>query len=113
MGITRKPMFTKVWCAVFLTALSILHAGAEPMPRWSDDERIRISEVIVTGRVVEVATGWDGDTIYTYVTLNVGDVLKGWVPERQIILKQLGGRVDDVALVIDGQNPNASQAIDS
>ena len=61
------------------------------------------SDVILSGRVIEVAAGWDADTIYTYVTIAVDEVVKGWVPERRVTLKQLGGRVDDLALIVDDQ----------
>ena len=54
-------------------------------------------------RVVALESSWDADTIYTDVTL---DVLEAWglpgSPAR-IVVKQLGGAVDDVALKIGGQ----------
>ena len=33
---------------------------------------------------------------------NSSDVLKGWIPER-IVLRQLGGTVDDLGLFVGGQ----------
>lgn len=92
-------------CAVLMVlgCLSARAARADLAPRWSDTELVAFADVILTGQVTQVAAGWDHGVIYTYITLDVGDVLKGWVPERQIVLKQLGGRVGDLALMIGGQ----------
>lgn len=76
---------------------------ADIAPLWTDSELAGFAHAVVTGRVAHITTGWDGDTIYTYVTVDVADVLKGDVPDRQIVIKQLGGRVDDVALIVGGQ----------
>lgn len=76
---------------------------ADVAPRWSDAQLVQFSEVILSGRVDGVTTAWDEGSIYTYVTVSVRDVLKGWVPERQIVLKQLGGERDGMALDILGQ----------
>jgi hypothetical protein len=51
-----------------------------------------------------MASGWDGGTIYTYVTIEVSSVLKGVISERQIVLKQAGGMVGDIGLEVSGQS---------
>src|SRR5205823_4704655 len=89
---------------VILLALSASPSHADFAPKWSDAELLGFSDVVITGAVVAVSTGWDGRTVYTYVTLDVEDVIKGWLPERQIVLKQLGGRADELALIIGGQS---------
>jgi len=89
--------------ALLFTLFSVLPGRADLAPKWSDAELLGFSNVVVTGTVAAVSTGWDARTVYTYVTLDVGDVIKGWIPERQIILKLLGGRVDDLALIVGGQ----------
>src|SRR6185503_19716752 len=89
-----------------LTILSVvwlLTMSSAPPPVSSELDVARASAMALSGRVVTVATAWDADTIYTYVTIDVREVIEGWVPERRITLKQLGGRVGDTALVIDGQ----------
>jgi hypothetical protein len=88
-------------CAALLFALAA-PAGAATAA-WSDADLARASDVVLSGKVIDVAAGWDADTIYTYVTIAVDAVVKGWVPERRVTLKQLGGRVDDLALLVDDQ----------
>src|SRR5262249_56159238 len=81
-------------CCVTLSALLLTAAVARAHnPRWSDDDLARFSSAIVSGRVVDVAVSRDLATaaIHTYVTVSVDRVFKGDVPERQIVLKQLGG----------------------
>lgn len=71
----------------------------------SDDALARASAAAVHGRVVAIESSWDAaaDTIYTYVTL---DVVRAWglpgSPAR-VVVKQLGGVVDDIAFVVGGQ----------
>ena len=103
MQLVRRSLLLRLGLAPVLTVLSVLPSRADLAPKWSDAELLAFSDVVVTGTVVAVATGWDNRTVYTYVTLDVGDVIKGWIPERQIVVKQLGGRVDDLALTIGGQ----------
>ena len=97
-----------VQCLLILILSSLVgapSAGAQERPVSSDATLLALSDVVITGRVAGVATGWDtiADAPYTYVTIDVGEVIKGWVFERQIILKQLGGNVDGVELSIGGQ----------
>jgi hypothetical protein len=80
--------------ALVFLAVAALPARADFAPKWSDAELIGFSQVILTGRVVDVAAGWDDGAVYTYVTLDVDQVLKGWVPEHQVVVKQLGRIVE-------------------
>src|SRR6266536_1953067 len=74
----------RIACALlFVAALQCL--AIAQTPRWSSAELASHSDVILTGRVADITAGRDGNA---YVTLDVDEVLKGWVPERQIILKQ-------------------------
>lgn len=103
MRLSRRVLLLTLGLAVVLNVLSARPSRADLAPKWSDAELLDFSDVVVTGTVAAVATGWDTGAVYTYVTLDVGDVIKGWIPERRIVLKQLGGRVDDLALTIGGQ----------
>jgi hypothetical protein len=89
-------------CALGMTTAIV---RADIGPRWSDDELARFSSAIVSGRVTSIGTGRDGRTgaAHTYVTVAVDTVLKGDIPEREIVVKQLGGRVGNEVAVVFGQ----------
>jgi hypothetical protein len=78
----------------------IITPAAQNRSVLSDADLIAKSDVIVTGRVATIAAGIDDRTIYTYVTVDIATVLKGWVPERKIVIKQLGGRIGDLEQVV-------------
>lgn len=61
------------------------------------------AELVVAGRVSHIAAQWHGSTIYEYVTVEVGDRLKGPPTPDAIVLKQLGGKVGAIGLHINGQ----------
>ena len=60
---------------------------------------------IIAGRVLAVTAAPDPDTgtLYTYVTLEVADVLKGPVSSSTVTLKQLGGEVGELGLGVPDQ----------
>jgi len=74
-------------------------------PKWSDDELARFSDAIVTGRVGDISAGRDRITnnIYTYVTIVIDEALKGDIPERSIVIKQLGGTIGNDGLSVGDQ----------
>lgn len=89
--------------AVIATCPNISYADVSP--RWTDVQLAGFSDVIIRGRVTRVAAGSDPrvHALYTYVTLDVTDVIKGAVRDRSITIKQLGGKLGSSALVIAGQ----------
>ena len=95
--------------AVLLVAAMVLalahNSQASNAPKWSDEQLSAFSDAIVMGRVVDLATGWDPavDTIYTYVTVEVSEVLKGNLSPGRITIKQLGGEVGELGLSIIDQ----------
>jgi hypothetical protein len=80
-------------------------ADASINPKWSATELADFSDVILTGRVESVASGWDPavNTIYTYVVVDVDDVFKGPVSRGRIVVKQLGGVAGSVGLTVFDQ----------
>ena len=97
---TRPPL--ALGLAALLLAVS--PALAAFAPRWSDTELTNFSDAIVTGRVLSVVSGTDGTgSIYTYVTLDVDDVIKGPITSPEIVIKQLGGTVGTLQQVVFGQ----------
>jgi hypothetical protein len=67
------------------------------------DELARVSPVVVRGHVYAVDSAWDAGSIYTYVTLDVAETLRGDVPTERITLKQLGGTVGEMGMYAAGQ----------
>ena len=91
--------------AVCTAALTAGAARADINPRWSDDQLAGFAAAIVSGRVTGIGTGRDIATgaVHTYVTVAVDTVFKGDIPERSIVVKQLGGRIGDQSAVVFGQ----------
>src|SRR5437870_487658 len=88
----------RIWLlAVCALALGAGIARADVGPRWSDDQLAGFSSAIVAGRVTSIGTGRDIGTgvVHTYVTVAVDTVFKGDIAEREIVVKQLGGRIGD------------------
>lgn len=95
-------------CVLLLASMLMIVATAATAsigPKWSDQQLTDFSDVILTGQVLEVRSGWDPnvDTIYTYVTVHVDEVLKGAIGSNRITIKQLGGVVDELGLAIADQ----------
>lgn len=78
---------------------------ADTSPKYALAELVRASEVIVSGRVVRIVSGWDNEVngIYTYVTIDVSEVLKGFLPESQLTIKQAGGEIAGLGFDVPGQ----------
>jgi hypothetical protein len=106
----REPEAASFALAMALTIalVSILMPGlahAASGPKWSSSELAAFADVVVTGRVRSVTSAWDSqvNTIYTYVTVDVAEVLKGDIADRHITIKQLGGVAGEVGLSITDQ----------
>ena len=82
-----------------------LSTAASTGPRWSMRQLARFSDAIVVGRVASVTSGWDGaaDTLYTYVSVDVSDVIKGGVRTGRVTIKQLGGESGPIGLHVFDQ----------
>jgi len=53
-------------------------AAAQTGAQWTDPDLTAFSDFVLTGAVVSINAGWDYaiETIYTYVTIEVDEVLK-------------------------------------
>lgn len=95
--------------AIRVAGLLVSFVAATSSLAWAQPRSIRelttSSRAVVTGRVVSVDAAWepDVDFIYSYVTVDVEDVIAGPPLGHRIVLKQLGGAVADVALEIADQ----------
>lgn len=104
----RKRRPANAWIlpvALLISAGFSSSAHADVGPLWTDRELTSFSALILTGRVVDVTAAWDTTAggIYTYVVLEVGEVLKGAVPARRITVKQLGGYVGSLGFRVHDQ----------
>ncbi len=101
----RKPRWLTAALTVGLLAACLPTVEADYAPKWSDEQLVGFSELVLSGRVVRTAPAYDPDVpfLYTYVTLEVDQVLKGYVSEQQVVLKQLGGTLGGVTNYVGGQ----------
>ncbi len=99
----QRPLVPLLTFLLILASVSVTRASNGP--KWSDEQLIGFSNVILTGRVVDITSGWDTsvNSIYTYVHVDVDDVLKGAMSSQRVIVKQLGGVVGDVGLAVSDQ----------
>lgn len=78
-------------------------ACATTMVRLTDEALTLGAGAIVTGRVTDVRTDRaQTGTLWTYVNIAVDTTVKGYVPAATVTVRELGGRVGDDELRIDG-----------
>jgi hypothetical protein len=92
-------------------ALIPASAAASSVAQVAFDDMVRASELIFEGSVIDKRSEMDArGMIYTYVTFQVQDVLKGKTADSQIVLRYQGGRVGNETLhVSDVVTPNLGE----
>src|SRR5262245_37497763 len=67
-----------------------------------DEDMIVGARAIVRAQVLNVQASYDSseDTVYSYITLRVREVIKGSLTERRIVLKEFGGETAGHATVV-------------
>lgn len=93
---------TRILLVLTLGLLAARSSPATVAVMSSDAELTRSSRLIVQGKVRALASQRTGEDIHTYVDVDVARVLKGRIGNDRIVLRQLGGTVEDVTLGIDG-----------
>jgi Putative Ig domain./Matrixin. len=91
--------------ALLITLASSARTGRGKTAEFTaDDDLITGARAIVIGKVLSLACRLDAeqDRIFTYVTLNVEETLKGEINERRIVLKEEGGEVAGQGSIIFG-----------
>jgi len=95
-------------CLVVTTAAVALFGAQAALgttvQKLSLQELTKKSDSIVMARVDDAIASWDAGhkEIYTYVTLSVIQPVKGSRDATTIMLRQLGGTVDNIASVVPG-----------
>ena len=106
VGVTRgfKGSALSFGAALFLVLMPMPTQAANA-PKWSMSDLAFFADVVVTGRVATITAGWDPEVnaIYTYVTVDVVEVLKSDIRDPRITIKQLGGVAGGVGLSIADQ----------
>jgi hypothetical protein len=89
------------WLVLCLVAVGTAGAQTSPLSPLALTSR---ATVVATGRVAAVSSAWDAATriLYTYVTVDVRETLKGQ-PSTRLVLKQIGGVTSTIGLHVDGQ----------
>ncbi len=90
---------------LFITLASSASAKRSTATDFTDDDDLIVgARAIVIGKVVSLACRLDAeqDRVYTYVTLDVEETLKGEISERRIVLKEEGGEVAGQGSIIFG-----------
>jgi putative Ig domain-containing protein/matrixin len=102
MTVSRKAGMRLLAICILLGLAASVHASTFVMP--TDDEMVIRARAIVRGRVLAIESGFDDkqDSIYTYITLKVQEVLKGQITQRKIVLKQPGGQYGTRGSVVFG-----------
>ena len=71
------------------------------MYKISDEDLCRTSDAIIVGKVIDSSARWDDDhnRIYTYITIEVHDVLKG---------KEIGSKIVSLILILGSREVKGS-----
>lgn len=75
-----------------LTRVKVQKRGIDSAPKMTTDELVQQSQVIATGRCVEIRTSWVERTLYTFAKIQVSETLKGQPP--QTLTVAIPGGVD-------------------
>jgi hypothetical protein len=86
----------------FFAAKGLVFATTVVIP--SDDQLVIGARAIVRGKVLSLETRYDGERrrVYTYIRLQVDEILKGRVTAREIVIKELGGEAGGFGTFIFG-----------
>ncbi len=82
----------------------ILSAIATTIQKFTFEELVNLSELIIEGQVESVYPYNNGKFLYTRVLIKVNDVLKGNYIGEFVELEFLGGQEGGKALIVDGQD---------
>lgn len=91
---------------ILLVTGTILLAVRAPLAltveKASLEKLVRDSHLIVMGKVLSSKSVWEGNNIYTHITVRINGRLKGNYSAHEVTVKQLGGKVGEVGEIVDG-----------
>ena len=95
----RPSRFVRSLVVLIPTLCIAQRASADIAPRWTDEQLVGFADAIVRGHVTRVEVVRDDvvGTLYTSVSLDVAEVLKGEIRDPRIVIRQLGGRLGSTA----------------
>ena len=64
-------------------------------------ELVSVSDTIVQGRVESVDSRWENNLVYTYISVNVDEPLKGG-RRRTVMIRQAGGKIGSLNVGVPG-----------
>ena len=95
-----KRAIPAIW--ILTLALGPLSASGTTVEALDTDELATRATTIVTGKVVDIESQWEGRMVVTDVHVEVATCMKGSCDERLVSLRVLGGEVGDLAMRVDG-----------
>lgn len=92
-----RPFRSIIFCAVLMVLLLQFEAHSQTMQA-EIKNLSKGADMIVTGKVVDQTSQWNSEKsrIYTNVTIQVDEFLKGTNNQNRIVITHLGGEVGDV-----------------
>ena len=96
MGGHRSPL---QW--ILIAAIMAAPLFATTVKKMDLPELVTTADSIVQGRVDSVESRWEEKLAYTYVSVTVGDPLKG-ERRRTVLIRQLGGKIGALNVTVAG-----------
>jgi hypothetical protein len=92
LGMKKQNLRAAMFSILFLITMAFSSSATTAVIP-SDESLVVSARLIVRGRVTSIVTAQDPQTkiIYSYVTLQVGEVFKGRVKTQSVVLKEVGG----------------------
>ena len=94
----RKSMIQLSTVLVFVLMHSLYGRAIAQTERSRLAELTKEADAVVVGKVANVRSEWSSDKkrIFTKVSLDIAEYVKGETPARTVVITQLGGEIDGV-----------------
>src|SRR5262245_59846570 len=101
---TQRTLLLALSLALLAPVLGVADSGATVIVPMSDRDLTESAVAVVVGEVTAIASHWDpaDQQISTYVTLDVGEVVRGAVGTGPLTIRQMGGVVGGLHAWVDG-----------